>query len=445
LTTITASTRSAYRTAISAFHDWLTRKRIKCTRLKPSHIKAFDDFIQKKTWVGDSYKKSHKYKTAAYLEWLYIHGHLSFDPGYRRIRRTTLPDIAEDFLRTLTTLKDSSRGNYRASLLNFHGWLDEEQLSVSQLQRDHMIGWFNHLNDRGMAATTRIHCIVKIRVYLRWLDEHGLLNAPVDNLIRTATDVPRRPTYLPRPLPPEADRQLQLRLEESDSPYQQALLVMRKTGMRLGELLSLEFDCVRKDHRGNRFVKVPLGKLENERLVPIDEQTFRLIEKLQGTGRKKRRRLLEDKKGKPVRQDVMRQAVRQACEGLEIPGNMHSHRLRHTYATSLLNAGMSLVSVMKLLGHRDQRMTLRYAAITQDTVVKEYYEALSQLQRKYTEPLHTRKSENPDPQKMLSDVVRWLQKTVDPQHPNRNVALRLIKRIKRIQTAIHHLDPEMPQ
>jgi site-specific recombinase XerD len=38
-------------------------------------------------------------------------------------------------------------------------------------------------------------------------------------------------------------------------------------------------------------------------------------------------------------------------------------RLRHTFASSLMNGGMSLLGIMKLLGHRDQRMTLRYTAI----------------------------------------------------------------------------------
>jgi len=78
------------------------------------------------------------------------------------------------------------------------------------------------------------------------------------------------------------------------------------------------------------------------------------------------------------------------------------HRLRHTYATSILNGGMSLVGVMKLLGHHSLRMTLRYAEITQETVVKEYYEALTQIEQTY----QLKQSVLPDT--ILIRPKRWL-------------------------------------
>jgi site-specific recombinase XerD len=64
------------------------------------------------------------------------------------------------------------------------------------------------------------------------------------------------------------------------------------------------------------------------------------------------------------REDTERWLKSLADRGLDIPGPVVSHRLRHTYATELLNAGQSIIAVMKLLGHRSLRMTMRYAAIT---------------------------------------------------------------------------------
>jgi hypothetical protein len=40
---------------------------------------------------------------------------------------------------------------------------------------------------------------------------------------------------------------------------------------------------------------------------------------------------------------------------------------------------------MKLLGHRDHRMTLRYTAITDETVHREYFEALDRVKQRYTQ------------------------------------------------------------
>ncbi|XXF81406.1 hypothetical protein P2318_17105 [Myxococcaceae bacterium GXIMD 01537] len=48
-----------------------------------------------------------------------------------------------------------------------------------------------------------------------------------------------------------------------------------------------------------------------------------------------------------------------------------------------MNGGMSLMGVMKLLGHRDYRMTLRYTEITLETVGSEYHAALAKLESRY--------------------------------------------------------------
>ena len=57
------------------------------------------------------------------------------------------------------------------------------------------------------------------------------------------------------------------------------------TGMRVGELASLPVDCLRSDGTGRRFLKVPLGKLATERLVPFDDQTVELVQRLRQAGR----------------------------------------------------------------------------------------------------------------------------------------------------------------
>jgi integrase len=52
------------------------------------------------------------------------------------------------------------------------------------------------------------------------------------------------------------------------------LAILRGTGMRLGELLDLELDCLWDFGDRGTWVKVPLGKLGTERTVPLDEATL---------------------------------------------------------------------------------------------------------------------------------------------------------------------------
>src|SRR6266545_4640406 len=124
-----------------------------------------------------------------------------------------------------------------------------------------MSSWLVDLQRQGLHPHTRLNCLLGVRVYLRWMRDHGLVKFDPDDLIRSR-DLPKLPDYLPRPLPPEADRQLQARLAASDSPYCLGLLLMRRTGLRIGELRDLEFDPLRTTPDGQAYLKVPLGQLD---------------------------------------------------------------------------------------------------------------------------------------------------------------------------------------
>ena len=57
------------------------------------------------------------------------------------------------------------------------------------------------------------------------------------------------------------------------------------------------------------------------------------------------------------------------------------HCLRHTFATELLNAGISLPCLQQLLGHSSIEMTLRYARLTDKTREQEYFKAMALIER----------------------------------------------------------------
>lgn len=88
---------------------------------------------------------------------------------------------------------------------------------------------------------------------------------------------------LPRYLPAEADSRLVRALEASPSRLRAgALLLLRATGLRIGELVDLELDCVHEVPGQGAWLKVPLGKLATERMIPLDSQTVDLIDQIVG-------------------------------------------------------------------------------------------------------------------------------------------------------------------
>ncbi|MCP4304306.1 MAG: tyrosine-type recombinase/integrase [bacterium] len=420
-----------------ALHRWMAQHRLTLGKLTPGHINHFLDSPCGRR-VLPSTRAVYRRQLAPYLQYLASSKFLRFDPQtFCPPVPYPLPCDATAFIASLRPTH--TRGTvlaYQQTLRALYRWLDNHQLELPRLERDHMVQWFAHLKDEGLHPSTRGQRIIHVRVYLRWLDERGRLEGFAEDLIRK-TDLPKLPQYLPRPLPPDADRELQRRLAASSNVYHQALLLMRNTGLRIGELISLQRNCIRTDSNGSRFLKIPLGKLNNERLVPIDQATCELVMRLRRHGRKDRQWLLVNTKSTITHRQMYSRSLRGACAGLDIPERITTHRLRHTYATSLLNAGMSLVGVMKLLGHRSVHMTMRYAALTDHTVQREYLDAIARVEQHYRQASPSQHPAEPDPRRMLSDLARWVSMSFHDA-PKRQVHA-LLKRIRRLQTDIQLL------
>ena len=346
------------------FHGWLLR----CGRtLSAVSGKDVGDFLASPAGkpVGRMTRNNYRYEVRWYLRWLEERGLAGpFErqelEGYHR---KPIPEELRRFLQFLApTRRCTTVKGYRGELRRFHQWLDARALTLECADRSIFLAWAQHLHQVGLHPTTRFNQLVCLRKYLDWLWEQGTIPAPGRELIRPG-DLPKRPDYLPRPLPPDADLEVQKRLKDSDSSIALGLYLMRRTGLRVGELRRLARDCVRTDHRGDHFLKVPLGKLDNERLVPLDQSALAAAAELQRRAREQSFWLIEGTRARPVGKSRYQETLVKLAGDLPLSEPLTTHRLRHTFAASLINGGMSLMGIMKLLGHRDYRMTLRYTQI----------------------------------------------------------------------------------
>jgi site-specific recombinase XerD len=422
------------RLLVYSLHRWLDRRRLTLAELTSDH---FRQFLARphRARVATHIRFQYSNLLRGYLQWLYDRGLVSFVPPSRRRRPLELPVVAREFLASLApTHRSSTRHRYGYSLRKLYTWLRAQGLEPESLTRSEITPWFEALHASGLQVVSRSHILIDVRAYLHWLSEQRRMRSAPDELIR-GDDLPRLPQYLPRPLTAEADRELQYRLANAKEPGAWALLLMRRTGLRIGELRHLEYHCLRADRR-HSLLKVPLGKLNNERLVPLDASSVELIRRLQSTGPRSRSWLVPGLDGAPVSYDRIRRLLEIHSHGLADPVRITSHRLRHTYATEMLGAGMSLPGLMRLLGHRDYHMTLRYAAITPETVSKEYGEALAQLATKYQLPTPSPTAESaPEPGRILEDLARWLRKHLS-SHQSIRALLKRIARLRRDLLAI---------
>jgi site-specific recombinase XerD len=245
----------------------------------------------------------------------------------------------------------------------------------------------NHRTGQPIAASTAKQRILRVGSFLDAITEWGWPEAPARRLI-FPRDAPKLPHPLPRYLPPDSERALLAALENSPNRLRaDALLLMRATGMRIGELLDLELYCVHEVPGQGAWLKIPLGKLLTERMVPIDEETVEIIDRIvncRSAGRPLHHprtgqlaEFLLTHQGRRVSAATLRVELHRAAAEAGLEGVV-PHQLRHTYATALVNAGCSLQALMALLGHVSAEMSLRYGRLFDATVRDEYQRALTQ-------------------------------------------------------------------
>ena len=167
---------------------------------------------------------------------------------------------------------------------HFLNYIDAEYprvRSLGQLRRDpHILDWFtlSTLLPSSLAKQTYAHYVIRLRRILEelaWTKGVPLLT----RLVRS-DDIPSPYCCLPRPLTAEQDRLIQQELLRRDDRLSNALLLLRHTGMRIGECLHLPLDCLRPIGQDQWAIHVPLGKLRTERMVPVDSFVCRIVDRL---------------------------------------------------------------------------------------------------------------------------------------------------------------------
>jgi len=287
----------------------------------------------------------------------------------------------------------SSLATRLAQFGRFLATLDPNLASLAALDRRRHIEPYlvaltdtrNSMTGAPISVADRARRVYAVASFLAEITEWGWDEAPARRLL-FRSDIPRLPRPLPRYLPPDADRRLGEALADSPSRLAaDALLLARACGLRIGELLDLELDCVHEVPAQGSWLKVPLGKLATERMVPLDAEIVELLDRIVAT-RSRGRPLRHPRTGKPadflfthhgrrLSQNALRDELARAADAAGI-GHVTPHALRHTYATALVNAGVSVQTLMALLGHVSAEMSLRYGRLFDATVRAEYERAL---------------------------------------------------------------------
>ena len=297
------------------------------------------------------------------------------------------------FLAHLATDRGASiftQRNYRQALTEFALWHVEERKSPAawdQLQRDDFRAYVRFLGRNHLSRAATQLRFSALRTFYKFLIRHGVVESmPIKNL-----SLPKLEKRLPRFLTKQQMEDLLVAPMELLETQQQkkgpgrpisaevcwrdvaVLETIYSCGLRISELCGLRVEDI---NFAEQIVRVR-GKGKKERLVPIGEPALKAVENYWA-------QLLEPPAGvQPVfRADTNRaaplsplQLSRRLKNYLVVAGldpGLTPHKLRHSYATHLLDAGADLRSVQELLGHAHLATTQVYTHVTTERLKKAY-------------------------------------------------------------------------
>ena len=305
------------------------------------------------------------------------------------------PTLAATMLRYLNqigvSLRPTSVRSADGILRGFGGWIQAnhpEVIGLADVERRHIEAYKTYLPTRRgkhggplSAQSIRIR-LGTLRTFFERVSEWDYDDAPTRVLVFNG-DLPTPDDPLPKFLSDVDAAKLMAAAAEADPTRRLVVEMLARTGLRVGELCELTANAM-VFKTGRHWLRVPIGKLHNDRYIPLHAQLVELLKHHHANRTDDIDRLITWNRAGLNRHQVTRMLNRVAkVAGI---GHVHPHQLRHTLATQAINRGMSLEAIAAMLGHKTLRMTLVYARIADRTVADAYDQVTDQIDALYTKP-----------------------------------------------------------
>lgn len=264
---------------------------------------------------------------------------------------------------------------YTCDILQFIDWIVNAEL---ELDREAMRGYLAHLNHLYAASSVR-RKIASLKAWTNWLKrEHMIPASPFEDLEVNV----RQPLLLPRTI---GLADLRKMLEPSGTPNkshkdtwqrsaialrdQAVLEILTATGIRVSELCSLDVESI---DLATKQLRV-FGKGSKERIVVLgSKQTLSVLDRYMCSRKGERtawsqtktEALFLSRTKRRLTDQGVRKIIRRRAEETGVELHITPHMFRHTFATTLLEQGVSIRYIQQLLGHSSVKTTERYTHVT---------------------------------------------------------------------------------
>jgi site-specific recombinase XerD len=250
-------------------------------------------------------------------------------------------------------LSEATRRAYRSDLRQFAAWLERRGTALDEVDIRVLADW---VSDLGRARTTGAH-LAPATISRKLTAARALLRSALGPArVPDASLAPRRGRRLPdAPKLSEVDGLLEGLDGDGPLPLRNRALVelVYSAGLRSAEAVGLDLGDVDFEQE---LVHVRSGKGGKDRVVPLGEEAAwwvarYLRESRPGLARGANDALFLSTRGRRLDTSTLRRLV------------PHPHRLRHAFATHLLEGGADLRTIQELLGHSSLSTTQVYSHV----------------------------------------------------------------------------------
>jgi integrase/recombinase XerD len=266
------------------------------------------------------------------------------------------PELGLAAVAHLSRYRGTSREHTGSDLRVFFTWCHDRQLAPLMAERHDLELYLRWLQDvrRFKPSTVSRRLSVVAGLYRTCIVDGVLEHSPADYVRRPAVP-PESPTLGLTHLQFEA---MLTAARESTNPFDFALVcLLGLLGLRIFETVGADIDDLGEEH-GHRVLRLR-GKGGKVVLVPLPPAVSRAVNR--AAGERTTGPLLLNRRGARMDRHAATRRLRHLASvaGVRLP-RMHPHMLRHTFVTTMLDAGVDLRDVQIAARHADPRTTMRY-------------------------------------------------------------------------------------
>jgi integrase/recombinase XerD len=258
--------------------------------------------------------------------------------------------------------------NYRSDLTHFFSQIDS---SLNEISSDTVKKYFHKLD--GKSLSTKARRQASLQSFFWWCVKNDYLSSnPMDKVERI-----KLPESLPRGLDRKVIEKIFSTIPKENLRDKLLFTLIAETGLRVSEALGIYYEDISLIADDEKIIIKGKGNKMRTIMLYATPESLKLLKRYLRESNIKSGAIFrgDERKGgskKPIHYRTAHHLWSKYCRKAKVRAKIHA--LRHSFATQLINEGVSLAVVRKLLGHKNMQTTLRYAEVSDATVKAELME-----------------------------------------------------------------------